>query len=110
MKKLYFILLILSCFFTLQLTDAVPGPVGLSTAYADPETSSVPEACKVAENEFENVCYGINSTSHIKRVNALKKIKSCLKNEGFSDDKIKNTLMRIKKNANKKMSSELSQR
>jgi len=109
MKKNLIFLISVSFFAAIIYGGWAFGLAGWSLAFAGSEAPVVPEACKSSEKEFEDTCYSDNNAPYLKQVNALKKIKACLKGEGFSEDKIKKTLILIKENAGKRKNNELSQ-
>lgn len=76
-------------------------------AYASNQnlTAVIPESCSALAQDFEHACYGTKSgnVSYNQQVFAYRKFKSCLKEEGLSEDEIKTTLIATKQNANNKL-------
>lgn len=69
------------------------------------ELPAIPESCKNLAKDFENAYYGARSgdNSHSQQVFAFRKFKSCLRDEGFSDDEIEATLAEAQRNARRKL-------
>jgi len=104
MKKFIITLVFLAGFFILFNLNLMPASGCKGIAFASQDPTVIPKACNSQAQEFEDACYGTKSgnVSYTKQIGALKKIKSCLKKEGYSEDKIKATLILIKQKANEK--------
>ncbi|MCJ7772894.1 MAG: hypothetical protein MUP22_07145 [Desulfobacterales bacterium] len=62
----------------------------------------IPEACSALAQDFERSCYRTKTgdVPYNQQLGAFRKIKSCLKKEGLSDEQIKEKLILIKQKAN----------
>lgn len=67
----------------------------------DSELSPIPNSCKNLATDFRNAYYGARSgdVSHSQQVVAYRKYKSCLREEGFSDDEIDATVTQTQQEA-----------
>ncbi|MCJ7772893.1 MAG: hypothetical protein MUP22_07140 [Desulfobacterales bacterium] len=65
------------------------------TEYTSEEAlPALPASCSALAQDYENAYYGARSgdVSHSQKVFAFRKFKSCLREEGFSDDDIDGTI------------------
>ncbi|MBW1847156.1 MAG: hypothetical protein JRI53_01120 [Deltaproteobacteria bacterium] len=66
---------------------------------------AMPASCSDLAMHYENAYYGTRSgdVSHSQKVFAFRKFKSCLREEGFSDEEIDATIDEADQNAKKKL-------
>ena len=66
---------------------------------------AIPSSCSALSQHYENAYYGARSgdVSHSQKVFAFRKFKSCLREEGFSDDEIDATIAETEQNAKRKL-------